>query len=157
SVAKARSDLLEHFVAARVTDVLVDRLERVDVDAENGVAVPRARRATVLALELLDEATLVRQLRERVDGDDRFEPLQQLLRAALGGSLTRDVARDAEPTDAMVLVVVHRHRAPARDAHARPLELDLGALIVSFGANDLQEDVGLFARGGEKLQHVALG
>ncbi len=73
-------------------ELVVDRAHAVDVEADDGVAVPRARASTVLALQLLAEAPQVEQPRERVVGRQLDDPRLELLALAFGGALARHVA-----------------------------------------------------------------
>ena len=60
---QAGRDALEDLVADGPAELVVDGPHPVDVEAQDGVAVPRARAAPVLALELFAEAAKVRAAR----------------------------------------------------------------------------------------------
>jgi hypothetical protein len=66
SRAQARRRLGEHAVARQMTDALVDRLEVVDVEDEQGEAAAVAMRARALAQERLVEEPPVAEAGERV-------------------------------------------------------------------------------------------
>ena len=90
----------ERPVAVRMTERVVDLLEAVEVETEDGDGEPAATRACEREVELLAEHAAVRQLRQLVRAGEHGELAVRLLQAALDGLQVGDVRdRGADSDD----------------------------------------------------------
>ena len=96
--AQPRSDCFEQFVAGGMPEAVVDQLEVVEVDEENGCAFARSTCPRKSRIQMLEKRSSVRQARQRVAERSMGELLDRLRLDALAGCDVCDHTVDQETT-----------------------------------------------------------
>ena len=94
--AQPRPDGLQQLVAGRMPEAVVDQLEVVEVDEQNGCAFARSTCARECRVQMLEKRSSVRQARQRVAECSMGELLDRLRLDALAGCDVCDHAVDQE-------------------------------------------------------------
>ena len=94
--AQPRPDCLQQLVAGRMPEAVVDQLEVVEVDEQNGCALARSTGPRESRVQMLEKRGSVRQARQRVAECSMGELLDRLRLDALAGCDVCDHAVDQE-------------------------------------------------------------